>query len=57
MSARPSAEVRQEHADLIHRYCHALDTRDWDMLEDVFTADATCDYGATGQPSGAHNSP
>lgn len=39
-------------ADLLALYCTALDTKDWPLLEQVFTPDAVCDYGATGGPHG-----
>jgi hypothetical protein len=39
MSARTPAEIRQEHADLIHRYCHVLDTPDWDLFASLFADD------------------
>jgi len=35
---------RLEIQDLMVEYCHAIDTRDWDALDDVFTADAMIDY-------------
>lgn len=44
---------RLDIADLLARYCLALDTRDWAGLEAVFTPDASCDYGTLGQPEGA----
>jgi hypothetical protein len=40
MSEPTPAEIRQEHADLINRYCHALDTRDWDLFASLFADDA-----------------
>ena len=33
-------EVQQDHVDLMNRYAHALDVRDWDLLASLFTADA-----------------
>ena len=39
---------RQEIADVLTRYTRAIDTREWDRLDDVFTADARIDYTATG---------
>ncbi len=42
-----------EIGDVLARYCSALDCRDWAGLESVFTADATCDYGALGNPHSA----
>lgn len=39
---------RIEIADLLTRYTRAIDTGEWDRLDEVFTADATIDYTATG---------
>ncbi|MFZ4688091.1 MAG: nuclear transport factor 2 family protein [Polymorphobacter sp.] len=33
---------------VLARYAYALDAKDWDALDDVFTADASFDYAATG---------
>lgn len=38
--------------DLLVRYAWAIDTKDWDTLDDVFTADAHIDYTATGGIAG-----
>jgi hypothetical protein len=38
--------------DLITRYTVAVDTGDWDRLDEVFTSDAHIDYTATGGTSG-----
>jgi hypothetical protein len=35
---------RLEIQDLMVEYCYAIDTRDWDALDEVFTADAIIDY-------------
>lgn len=35
---------RLEIGDLLTRYTIALDTREWDLLDTVFTPDATIDY-------------
>jgi ketosteroid isomerase-like protein len=35
---------RFEIQDLIVDYCHAVDTRDWDALDAIFTPDAVIDY-------------
>lgn len=43
---------RLEIGELLARYSRALDTRDWGLLGEVFTADAACDYGALGSPEG-----
>jgi hypothetical protein len=33
--------VQQDHIDLMNRYAHALDMRDWDLLASLFTEDCT----------------
>jgi hypothetical protein len=35
---------RQEIQDLMVAYCYAIDRRQWDELDEVFTADAVIDY-------------
>src|SRR3954449_870790 len=30
--------------DVLYRYAHALDSRDWDLLRTCFTEDAVADY-------------
>ena len=44
---------RHEIGDLLMRYATALDTRDWALLENVFTPDAVADYGELGD--GVHH--
>ena len=44
---------RLELMDLMVRYSHAIDTRRWDELDDVFTPDAHIDYTAFGGPEGS----
>lgn len=39
---------RMEIESLLVRYTRAIDTGDWDRLDEVFTADAEIDYTATG---------
>ncbi|MFD0364802.1 nuclear transport factor 2 family protein [Nocardia sp. GCM10030253] len=39
---------RLEIQDLMVRYSHAVDTKQWDLLDDVFTTDAHIDYSAMG---------
>ena len=39
---------RLEIQELIARYSYALDSRDFDALDDLFTRDAILDYRATG---------
>lgn len=43
---------RLEIQDLLVRYSHCVDTRDWDGLDEVFTADAFIDYSAMGGARG-----
>jgi hypothetical protein len=43
---------RFEIQDLMVRYSHAVDTRQWDLLDEVFTKDAVIDYTAMGGPRG-----
>jgi hypothetical protein len=43
---------RLEIQDLVVAYSHAIDTRDWDALDDVFTADAVIDYTEMGGTRG-----
>jgi hypothetical protein len=35
---------RMELQDLMVAYCHAVDRREWDALDAIFTDDATIDY-------------
>ena len=44
---------RLEIQDLFARYCFAIDDRDWDALETIFTPDATIDYTETGGTKGS----
>lgn len=41
-----------EIQNLIAGYCDALDSRDWDAMDDIFTPDALVDYSATGGMKG-----
>lgn len=43
---------RLEIQELLVRYSHAVDTRDWDAFERVFTEDAVIDYTEMGGPRG-----
>jgi SnoaL-like domain len=45
---------RLEIDDLITRYTRAIDTGEWDRLDDVFTHDARIDYTATGGIEGRY---
>ena len=41
---------RLEIQDLLVRYCHAVDNRDWQAFEAVFARDAVLDFTAFGGP-------
>ncbi len=43
---------RLEIADLLSRYGIAIDTRQWGLLETVFSPDARIDYSSSGGPAG-----
>ncbi len=43
---------RMEIQDLLVAYSYAIDTRDWDALDDIFTPDAHIDYTAFGGSAG-----
>jgi 3-phenylpropionate/cinnamic acid dioxygenase small subunit len=43
---------RLEIQELLVKYAHAVDTRDWDAFEQVFTPDATIDYTEMGGSRG-----
>ena len=43
---------RMEIQDLLVAYTYAIDSRDWDALDDVFTPDAWIDYTVMGGPAG-----
>jgi len=45
---------RLEIEELLTRYAWALDTKDFDALDDVFTADARIDYTSAGGIEGAY---
>ena len=44
---------RIEIDDLLARYCRAIDTGEWDLLDTIFTADAVLDYTSSGGIRGA----
>jgi 3-phenylpropionate/cinnamic acid dioxygenase small subunit len=44
---------RLEIQDLFSRYSYAIDERDWDALDRVFTPDAVIDYTETGGARGS----
>ena len=41
---------RMEIRDLVTAYTRAVDTQDWDALDEVFTSDAVLDYSSVGGP-------
>jgi len=43
---------RLEIQDLLSAYCEAIDTHDWDALDDMFTPDALIDYSDLGGARG-----
>jgi ketosteroid isomerase-like protein len=43
---------RLEIQDLLARYSHAIDRRDWDALDQIFTPDAVIDYTSMGGARG-----
>ena len=38
----------------LSRYCRAIDTADWDLLDTIFTTDAQLDYTSSGGRRGAY---
>ena len=43
---------RLEIEQLMALYIEAIDSKDWDLLDNVFTADAHLDYESSGGPEG-----
>ncbi|MDR0215965.1 MAG: nuclear transport factor 2 family protein [Comamonas sp.] len=39
--------------ELLARYCHALDQKDWSAFQEVFLPDASLDFTAFGGPKGS----
>ena len=52
MLALQEISDRLEIQDLLARYSHAIDRRDWAALDYIFTPDAAIDYTAMGGASG-----
>ncbi len=52
MMSQQEISDRLEIQDLMLRYTHAVDTRDWDAFRRVFTDDAFVDYTAFGGVAG-----
>ncbi len=44
---------RLEIQDLLAEYCHAIDSRNWDALDEIFTQDAVIDYTEAGGAKGS----
>ena len=54
--SRPDSYLsdRLEIDDLLTRYASAIDSRQWDMLDGVFTTDAQLDYRSAGGLQGTY---
>ncbi len=48
---------RLELEQLMARYVEAIDTKNWDLLDTVFTEDAHLDYESSGGPAGKGDYP
>ncbi len=53
MSTRELSD-RIEINDLLIRYARAIDAREWDLLDRVFTGDASIDYTSSGGVAGSY---
>jgi len=52
MLSQTEMSDRLEIQDLLVSYCDAIDSRDWDALDDIFTSDAVIDYTEAGGARG-----
>lgn len=52
MLSQQQMSDRLEIQDLLTSYCSAIDSREWDALDDIFTADAIIDYTEAGGARG-----
>jgi SnoaL-like protein len=52
MRSQQELSDRLDIQDLITAYSYAIDFHEWNGLDDIFTADATLDFTATGGESG-----
>lgn len=52
MLSHQAMSDRLEIQDLLTSYCSAIDARDWEALDDIFTADAIIDYTEAGGARG-----
>lgn len=53
MLSQQEISDRLEITDVMLRYSHAVDTKNWDAYRDVFTEDAVIDYTVFGGPRGS----
>jgi len=55
MSDTSVAEIADRLAinELLYRYARMVDFRQWELFDQVFTADATCDYTSSGGIKGS----
>lgn len=53
MLSQQEISDRLEIQELMVRYSHAVDSRNWDLLDEVFTPDAVIDYTVFGGPRGS----
>lgn len=56
MNTKPEASIDDHHAlqRLVTEYANAIDAREWDRLDQVFSADAWIDYSAMGGIAGCY---
>lgn len=52
MLSQQEMSDRLEIQDLLVAYCTAIDSKNWEALDDIFTADAHIDYSAAGGSKG-----
>ena len=52
MLSQQEMSDRLEIQDLLASYCEAIDARDWNVLDNIFTEDAIIDYTAAGGAKG-----
>ena len=52
MLSQQEISDRLEIQDLLTAYCDAIDSQNWDALDDIFTPDAIIDYTDAGGAKG-----
>ena len=52
MLSQQEISDRLEIQDLLTAYCDAIDSQNWDALDDIFTSDAIIDYTDAGGAKG-----